>query len=44
MMVLCISAINSNYDPKIEVSSLELGDAENHTTAAAAKVELTDGW
>ncbi|PON42490.1 Breast cancer type 2 susceptibility protein [Parasponia andersonii] len=43
MMVLCISAINSNYDPKIEVTSLGLGDAENHTVAAA-KVELTDGW
>lgn len=42
MMVLCISAINSNYDSKNKVSSLGLGDDENHTVAA--KVELTDGW
>ncbi|XP_062095002.1 protein BREAST CANCER SUSCEPTIBILITY 2 homolog B [Humulus lupulus] len=42
MMVLCVSAINSNFDPNIEVNSSGQGDAENHT--AAAKVELTDGW
>ncbi|XP_024018442.1 protein BREAST CANCER SUSCEPTIBILITY 2 homolog B [Morus notabilis] len=43
MMVLCISAICLNYEHKLEVSSFAQGDAENHT-AAAAKVELTDGW
>lgn len=43
MMVLCISAICSNYDAKVEVRSLAQGDAENHN-AATAIVELTDGW
>lgn len=43
MMVLCISAICLNYEHKLEVSSFAQGDAENHS-AAAAKVELTDGW
>ncbi|KAF4379039.1 hypothetical protein F8388_022126 [Cannabis sativa] len=43
MMVLCVSAINSNSDPNIEANSSVQGDAENHT-AAAAKIELTDGW
>lgn len=37
MLVLCISAIRSNYYPNIETSS----GAEN---SSAAKVELTDGW
>ncbi|KAF4401372.1 hypothetical protein G4B88_001566 [Cannabis sativa] len=43
MMVLCVSAINSNSDPNIEANSSVQGDAENHT-AAAAKIEVTDGW
>lgn len=37
MLVLCISAIRSNYCANIETSS----GAEN---SSAAKVELTDGW
>lgn len=41
MLVLCISAIHSNCESKIEASTVALDEAENHS---AAKVELTDGW
>lgn len=41
MLVVCISAIRSNCESKIEASTVVLDEAENHS---AAKVELTDGW
>ncbi|KAH7514694.1 hypothetical protein FEM48_Zijuj11G0117000 [Ziziphus jujuba var. spinosa] len=41
MLVLCISAVCSNCEPKIEDSTTDLDQAE---TNGATKVELTDGW
>ena len=43
MMVLCVSAICPNNDPRTEGSSSTLGDSKIQS-ATAAKVELTDGW
>ncbi|GLT92773.1 hypothetical protein SLE2022_105930 [Rubroshorea leprosula] len=41
MLVLCISAIHSYYEPKIETPSMVANGAQN---SSGAKVELTDGW
>lgn len=41
MLVLCISAVCSNCDPKTEASTADLDEAENN---GVTKVELTDGW
>ncbi|XP_059668072.1 protein BREAST CANCER SUSCEPTIBILITY 2 homolog B-like [Cornus florida] len=41
MLVLCISSIYSNRDPKIETHTLTSNGAEN---SPATKIELTDGW
>ncbi|KAL5742457.1 hypothetical protein ACOSP7_029189 [Xanthoceras sorbifolium] len=40
LMVLCISAIHKNCEPKIETSPV----ASNGAQSNVAKVELTDGW
>ena len=41
MMVLCVSAICSNFDLKNETCSVAVIGAENSNVT---KVELTDGW
>lgn len=40
MMVLCISAIHSNCEPKSDTHSA----ASNGAEMSASKLELTDGW
>ncbi|XWS60009.1 hypothetical protein CRYUN_Cryun08bG0171400 [Craigia yunnanensis] len=41
MMVLCVSAIQSNSEPKMETNLVIANGADN---GGNAKVELTDGW
>lgn len=41
MVVLCISAIQSNSETKIETGTMASNGIENNSVA---KVELTDGW
>ncbi|KAJ0089320.1 hypothetical protein Patl1_31429 [Pistacia atlantica] len=41
MMVLCISAIHSNHEPKIETPLVASDGGES---SYSSKVELTDGW
>ena len=43
MMVLCVSEIYPNNDPRTEGGFSTLGDSKYHS-ATTAKVELTDGW
>ena len=41
MLVLCISAIQSNSESKMETNLVITNEADN---SGSAKVELTDGW
>lgn len=41
MMILCVSAIRSDCEPKVETDSVASNEGARNNSA---KVELTDGW